>query len=148
MNQHLAHIALVVKDYEEAINFYTRKLDFTLVEDTPLTPEKRWVRVRPSGGGCELLLAKAANERQLATVGNQTGGRVFLFLYTDDFHRDFKNYTEREEFVSFDHLLPRRTELLLSLKISMEISGTSSSIEDPKSKKLNSLPGWLLGALS
>jgi catechol 2,3-dioxygenase-like lactoylglutathione lyase family enzyme len=95
MNQTLAHIALVVKNYDDAIEFYTRKLDFTLVEDTPLTPEKRWVRVRPSGGGCELLLAKASNERQLASVGNQSGGRVFLFLYTDDFQRDYKNYRER-----------------------------------------------------
>jgi catechol 2,3-dioxygenase-like lactoylglutathione lyase family enzyme len=94
MNQRLAHIAIVVKDYDEAIDFYTKKLDFTLVEDTPLTPEKRWVRVRPSGGGCELLLAKAANEKQLASIGNQTGGRVFLFLHTDDFQRDYERYVD------------------------------------------------------
>jgi catechol 2,3-dioxygenase-like lactoylglutathione lyase family enzyme len=87
----LAHVAIVVRDYDEAINFYTRALGFTLVEDSPREPGKRWVVVAPSsGGGASLLLAKAANDAQLSRVGNQTGGRVFLFLHTDDFHRDHR----------------------------------------------------------
>ena len=92
MKQQLAHIALVVDDYDEAIAFYTRKLHFTLVEDTRLSETKRWVLVAPPGtDGCRLLLAKAANDEQKSRVGNQTGGRVFLFLHTDDFARDYQN---------------------------------------------------------
>lgn len=96
MKQHIAHIALVVKDYDEAIDFYTQKLNFRLLEDTQLTPEKRWVRVAPPGAEeCCLLLARAANEKQEQSIGNQTGGRVFLFLYTDDFWRDYHQMVER-----------------------------------------------------
>jgi catechol 2,3-dioxygenase-like lactoylglutathione lyase family enzyme len=96
MRQKIAHIALVVKDYDEAIKFYTEKLDFQLIEDTKLSEEKRWVLVAPTGAKeCCLLLAKAANERQAASIGNQTGGRVFLFLYTDDFWRDYNKMLER-----------------------------------------------------
>jgi catechol 2,3-dioxygenase-like lactoylglutathione lyase family enzyme len=95
MKQHLAQIALVVKDYDEAIDFYTNKLGFQLIEDTVLSDTKRWVKVAPSGSlGCCLLLAKAVNEQQYASIGNQTGGRVFLFLHTDDFWRDYKSYQE------------------------------------------------------
>jgi catechol 2,3-dioxygenase-like lactoylglutathione lyase family enzyme len=90
MKQRLAYIALVVNDYDEAIKFYTEKLNFTLVEDTALNDAKRWVLVCPPGSdGCCLLLAKAANVEQKSRVGNQTGGRVFLFLHTDDFWRDY-----------------------------------------------------------
>jgi catechol 2,3-dioxygenase-like lactoylglutathione lyase family enzyme len=89
--QTLAHIAIVVDDYDKAIRFYTEKLKFKLVEDTKLSETKRWVLVSPSGGGCNLLLAKAASEEQHTRVGNQTGGRVFLFLYTDDFNSDYQN---------------------------------------------------------
>lgn len=97
MKQRLAHIAIVVKDYDEAINFYTEKLHFDLIEDTPLSETKRWVLVKPKGAdGCCLLLAKAANEEQESRVGNQTGGRVFLFLHTDDFARDFQNLLENQ----------------------------------------------------
>lgn len=93
MQQHIAQIAIVVNDYNEAINFYTKKLHFTLLEDTVLSENKRWVIVAPAGStGCKLLLAKAANEKQLSRVGNQTGGRVFLFLYTDNFWRDYNDY--------------------------------------------------------
>jgi len=91
MKQNLANISLVVDDYDEAIQFYTQKLHFTLVEDTVLSETKRWVIVKPPGSSCGLLLAKAANEEQKSRVGNQTGGRVFLFLHTDDFERDYKN---------------------------------------------------------
>ena len=90
MKQQIAHIAIVVKDYDQAIRFYTTKLNFTLVEDTVLSETKRWVLVRPPGSeGCGLLLAKAANKEQEGRIGNQTGGRVFLFLHTDDFWRDY-----------------------------------------------------------
>jgi len=97
MHQRIAHIALVVDDYDDAIEFYTRKLDFQLLEDTKLSDEKRWVMIAPKGAKeCCLLLAKAANERQTAFVGNQTGGRVFLFLFTDDFWRDYEKLKNRE----------------------------------------------------
>lgn len=96
MNQRLAQIALVVRDYDEAIRFYVDKLRFTLIEDTQLSETKRWVIVAPRGEkGCRLLLAKAANEEQATRIGNQTGGRVFLFLYTDDFQRDFQNLKDQ-----------------------------------------------------
>lgn len=96
MHQRIAHIALVVHDYDEAIQFYTEKLDFKLIEDTPLSPDKRWVMIAPPGAReCCLLLAKAANEKQQSSVGNQTGGRVFLFLFTDDFWRDYEKMTQR-----------------------------------------------------
>jgi uncharacterized glyoxalase superfamily protein PhnB len=95
MQQYLAGISLVVNDYDEAIEFYTRKLCFTLLEDTRMSETKRWVVVAPPGStGCTLLLAKAANDAQKAAVGNQTGGRVFLFLHTDNFDRDYNQMQE------------------------------------------------------
>lgn len=100
MPQHIAHIALVVGDYDEAIAFYTGILGFDLVEDTVLSETKRWVLVGPPGAAeCKLLLAKAAGAEQRSRVGNQTGGRVFLFLHTDDFWRDYRRY--RDAGVSF-----------------------------------------------
>ncbi len=96
MQQQIAQIAIVVNDYDEAIRFYTQQLNFTLVEDTKLSEQKRWVLVAPPGSnGCKLLLAKAANELQQSRVGNQTGGRVFLFLHTDDFWRDYNDYSNK-----------------------------------------------------
>jgi uncharacterized glyoxalase superfamily protein PhnB len=90
MNQRLVQIALVVNDYDEAIEFYTQQLDFDLIEDTKLSETKRWVVISPKGqNSCALLLAKAAKEEQRTRVGNQTGGRVFLFLHTDNFQRDY-----------------------------------------------------------
>jgi len=87
----IAQIALVVKDYDEAIAFYTKKLWFELIEDTVLSETKRWVIVGPKGGDvCNLLLAKAASDEQRSRIGNQTGGRVFLFMHTDDFERDYQ----------------------------------------------------------
>ena len=95
MQQYLAGISLVVNDYDEAIEFYTRKLSFTLLEDTRMSESKRWVVIAPPGStGCTLLLAKAANDAQKAAVGNQTGGRVFLFLHTDNFDRDYNQMQE------------------------------------------------------
>ena len=87
----------MVRDYDEAIEFYTKKLDFRLVEDTRIDENKRWVLVAPPGAQeCSLLLAKAADEKQLESMGNQTGGRVFLFLFTDDFWRDYRKMRERK----------------------------------------------------
>lgn len=92
MKQNLTHIAIVVDDYDKAIEFYTEKLHFTLIEDTVISETKRWVLVRPKGASeCSLLLAKGANEEQKSRIGNQTGGRVFLFLHTDNFRRDYQN---------------------------------------------------------
>ena len=91
MKQQIVHIALVVDDYDEAIKFYTEKLNFTLLEDTVLSETKRWVLVAPQGSNeCALLLAKGVGDEQRSRIGNQTGGRVFLFLKTDDFWRDHK----------------------------------------------------------
>ena len=96
MKQDLINITLLVKDYDEAIRFYTQKLNFNLIEDTRLTASKRWVRIQPPGsGGCCLLLAKAVNEEQMSRIGNQTGGRVFLFVHTDNFKRDFNNLSKK-----------------------------------------------------
>ena len=97
MKQSIAHLALVVRDYDEAIDFYTKKLHFTLIEDT-YQPEqdKRWVVVSPpSSTGASLLLAKASKPEQEAFIGNQTGGRVFLFLNTDDFWRDYNDMVSK-----------------------------------------------------
>jgi catechol 2,3-dioxygenase-like lactoylglutathione lyase family enzyme len=97
MKQKIAQVAIVVEDYDDAIRFYTEKLHFTLVEDTRLSESKRWVKVAPKGAtDCCLLLAKAANEEQKSRIGNQTGGRVFLFLHTDDFQRDYKNLLDQQ----------------------------------------------------
>ena len=103
MSQSIATVSLVVRDYDEALAYYTGALGFRLVEDRPQPtasqPDKRWVLVAPPGadttGACQLLLAKAKNAAELAAVGNQTGGRVFLFLQTDDFHRDHRAFRER-----------------------------------------------------
>ena len=96
MKQSIAHIALVVEDYNDAIEFYTGKLGFTLLEDTAQSETKRWVLVAPRNSeGCQLLLAKAVGDEQTSRIGNQTGGRVFLFLRTNDFRRDYENYLSK-----------------------------------------------------
>jgi catechol 2,3-dioxygenase-like lactoylglutathione lyase family enzyme len=95
MKQQLGQLTLLVRDYDEAIQYYTAILGFELLEDTKMSESKRWVRVSPPGSSCHLLLAKAASETQISQIGLQAGGRVFLFLYTDDFWRDYRNYTSR-----------------------------------------------------
>ena len=95
MKQSIAHIALVIADYDEAIKFYTEKLGFELIEDTPQSKTKRWVLVAPKDSQCQLLLAKAVGDEQQSRIGNQTGGRVFLFLRTDDFQRDYNDYLSK-----------------------------------------------------
>jgi catechol 2,3-dioxygenase-like lactoylglutathione lyase family enzyme len=94
MERSIAHVSLLVREYDEAVAFFTRCLGFELLEDADLGGGKRWVVVSP-GGGTALLLARAVIPEQLARVGDQAGGRVFLFLHTDDFDRDFKLLTER-----------------------------------------------------
>ena len=106
MNQSFAHVTLLVKDYDEAIAFYIKKLNFILIEDTQLSTSKRWVRVRPPGhSDCSLLFAKAKNDAQKARIGNQTGGRVMLFLHTDNFDRDY------------DHLMKQNIDIIKVAKI-------------------------------
>jgi len=92
MTRHIPQVALLVRDYDEAIRFFTQALCFVVLEDTPLAGGKRWVRVAPSGAaGMALLLAKAATPEQERAIGNQSGGRVFMFLRTDDFHADYEH---------------------------------------------------------
>lgn len=96
MRQDIVLFAVTVLDYDQAIAFYTAKLGFELIEDTDLGNAKRWVRVRPPGStGTGILLARAVNDQQKASVGNQTGGRVFIFVETDDFSRDHRALLER-----------------------------------------------------
>lgn len=93
MYQRLAYFSILVRDYDEAIHFYTKKLGFHLIEDTQLSDEKRWVILVPPGAKeTGILLAKAVNQNQLNCIGKQAGGRVWLFLFTDDFWRDFNLY--------------------------------------------------------
>jgi len=92
----IAQTALLVREYEEAKQFYCGKLGFQVVEDTPLPSGKRWVRLEaPGGGGSEILLSRAVDEKQRASVGNQTGGRVLFFMHTDDFDADYKLFSEQ-----------------------------------------------------
>jgi catechol 2,3-dioxygenase-like lactoylglutathione lyase family enzyme len=95
--QTLSHVALVVRDYDEALAFFTRTLNFVLIEDTRLSEDKRWVLIAPPGSqGTALLLARAATSEQESRIGNQSGGRVFLFLHTDDFWRDYREMIARK----------------------------------------------------
>jgi catechol 2,3-dioxygenase-like lactoylglutathione lyase family enzyme len=96
VSRFLGHITLLVNDYDEAITHYTETLDFYLVEDTKISENKRWVLITPDKNSqCSLLLAKAANQIQMEKIGNQTGGRVFLFLYTDNFYQDYEKFLQK-----------------------------------------------------
>jgi catechol 2,3-dioxygenase-like lactoylglutathione lyase family enzyme len=130
MQQQLAHVALVVRDYDEALAFYTRQLGFRVVADTPLGGGKRWVLVAPPGeaGGSALLLAQADGPEQLARVGNQTGGRVFLFLTTDDFYRDYHAMQARG--VDF-HETPRE-EVYATVAVFEDLYGNLWDLLQPK----------------
>lgn len=119
MSQRLACVALLVRDCDEAIRWYTEKLGFGLVEDTPLAGGKRWVRMAPRGGGTSFLLAQAKNEREQQAGGNQAGGRVFLFLHTDDFARDHRRLTDRG--VSFEE--PPRAEAYGTVAVFRDLYG-------------------------
>lgn len=131
MKQHIAHIALVVKDYDEAIEFYTKKLNFVLVEDTVMTEAKRWVVVSPPGSTeTNLLLAKAANDEQSSRIGNQTGGRVFLFLYTDDFQRDYNQMIVR----GINFVRPPKEEPYGTVAVFEDLYGNQWDLLEPKNK--------------
>ena len=128
MTQKIAHIALVVKEYDEAIDFYTKKLNFKLIEDTQLSEEKRWVLVAPPGANeCSLLLAKAATPNQEAAIGNQTGGRVFLFLFTDDFWRDYHKMVERK----IDFVRPPKKETYGMVAVFQDLYGNQWDLLEP-----------------
>src|SRR5882757_118416 len=102
MKQTLGHVALVVREYDEALAFFTGTLNFKVIEDTRLNEDKRWVLIAPPGSpGTSLLLARAATPEQVSRIGNQTGGRVFLFLHTDNFWRDYR------EMIAFFLTFPR-----------------------------------------
>jgi len=129
MKQKIAHVALLIKDYDEAIAFYTQKLCFTVLEDTQLDANKRWVVISPPGEeGSNLLLAKATNERELASVGNQSGGRVFLFLFTDDFWRDFKQMEAK--LVNF--VRPPKEEVYGTVAVFKDLYGNQWDLIQPK----------------
>ncbi len=131
MQQRIAQMALVVKDYDEAIAFYRDKLKFSLVEDTSLSETKRWVVMAPPGdSNTYLLLAKAANEEQLSRVGNQTGGRVFLFLYTDDFNGDYAYYLS----VGIKFVRPPSKEVYGTVAVFEDIYGNLWDLIEPDLK--------------
>ena len=129
MQQYLAGISLVVNDYDEAIDFYTRKLSFTLLEDTRMSDTKRWVVIAPPGStGCTLLLAKAGNDAQKAAVGNQTGGRVFLFLHTDNFDRDYNQMQE----AGIEFIESPRQEAYGKVVVFVDLYGNLWDLIEPK----------------
>lgn len=131
MKQHIAHIALVVDDYDEAIAFYTQKIGFELIEDTKLSEEKRWVLVKPKGASeTAILLAKAANTEQESRIGNQTGGRVFMFLYTDNFWRDYHLMLEKG--VKF--VREPKEEVYATVAVFADLYGNQWDLLEPKSK--------------
>lgn len=124
----IAHVAFLVREYDEAIEFFTEKLTFTLVEDTVMGPNKRWVLVAPPGApGASLLLARAATEEQSRLVGNQGGGRVFLFLHTDDFRRDYEGMRARG--VTF--LEKPRTETYGAVAVFQDLYGNKWDLLGP-----------------
>jgi catechol 2,3-dioxygenase-like lactoylglutathione lyase family enzyme len=129
--QQLAHVTLVVREYDEAIHFYTRQLGFQLVADTPLGDGKRWVLVAPPGsvGGSALLLAQADGPEQLRYVGNQTGGRVFLFLTTDDFWREYHRLVAQG--VQFQET--PREEVYATVAVFADLYGNLWDLLQPKS---------------
>lgn len=108
MTQHLLHVTLVVREYDEAIAFFTQKLGFEVVEDTPVPEQKkRWVVIAPKGGGASLVLGRASSPEQEAAIGNQSGGRVFLFLHTQSFWAEFRTMQAKGiEFVRLPQLFP------------------------------------------
>lgn len=131
MKQYIAQFALVVKDYDEAINFYTQKLNFELIEDTKQSEEKRWVVVKPKGATeTAILLAKAANQEQESRIGNQTGGRVFIFLYTDDFWRDYNQMQEK----GIRFIRQPKEEVYGTVAVFEDLYGNLWDLLEPKNK--------------
>lgn len=129
MRQHIATVALVVADYDEALGFYRDRLGFEVLADTPLDGGKRWVVVGPQGGrGARLLLARADGEEQRRAVGNQTGGRVGFFLETDDFERDFSAFSAR----GVQFLEAPRQEPYGSVAVFADLYGNKWDLIEPK----------------
>ena len=130
MTQRIAHVAILVREYDEAIRFYTETLGFVLLEDTDLGGGKRWVRVAPPGlTGAGLLMARAATQEQASRIGNQAGGRVFLFLHTDDFQRDYDRLRSRGvEFVRGPTEEPYGT-----VAVFLDLYGNKIDLIQPKS---------------
>src|SRR6266508_3511777 len=135
MAQTLALVTVVVRDYEEAIAYYTRTLGFRLLEDTPLSEEKRWVRVAPADSkGAGVLLARAATPVQAARVGDQTGGRVFLFLETDDCRRDYRDMRGRggiSSSVRSSSALSRRSQMLSFISATTRMASSIAAAREP-----------------
>jgi catechol 2,3-dioxygenase-like lactoylglutathione lyase family enzyme len=140
MTQSLGALTVVVQEYDEAIAFYVGTLGFSLIEDTRLDATKRWVRVRPHGqagaSGTSILLALAATPEQLARVGDQTGGRVFLFLETDDFWEDYERWRARG--VRF--LEPPREEPYGTVVVFQDLYGNRWDLMQPKTRAPDELP--------
>jgi catechol 2,3-dioxygenase-like lactoylglutathione lyase family enzyme len=129
MKQQIALVAILVKDYDEAIHFYTKILQFELVEDTILSSTKRWVVVKPKGSsGSGLLLAKAYTAEQSGRVGNQTGGRVFLFLHTDNFERDYNHLLSHDIKI----IRPRHEENYGTVAVFEDLYGNWWDLIEPK----------------
>ncbi len=142
MRQHLSAIALVVRDYDEAIDYYTKVVGFELIEDTDMSaghngyPGKRWVRVRPRGTTetC-FLLAKAVTPEQIASMGNQAGGRVFLFLNTDDFWRDYHAMTAK----GVTWLRPPSVQEYGTVAVFVDLYGNKWDLIGPNSDETNAI---------
>ncbi len=127
MGQQIVQLAIVVSDYDEAIDFYTRVMGFELIEDTKRSETKRWVRVAPSGGGFSVLLAQAVTPEQHASIGNQTGGRVFLFLHTDD----FDTYYERLQSHGVEFIDQPRSEEYGKVVVFFDLYGNKWDLIEP-----------------
>jgi lactoylglutathione lyase len=129
MNQMIAHVTYLVREYDEAIAFFADKLCFDILEDTPQGDGKRWVLVRPRGHtGASLLLAKAVTPEQINAIGNQTGGRVFLFLHTDDFWFDYNEMKSR----GVEFLEEPRTETYGTVVVFKDLYGNKWDLLQPK----------------
>lgn len=140
MYQRIAHISLLVNDYDEAIDFYTNKLDFQIIEDTRLSIEKRWVLIAPKGAKeCSILLAKAADKQQLECVGNQVGGRVGFFLFTDNFWGDYNRMREME----INFLRPPTSHDYGIVAVFADLYGNRWDLVEPNDKN----KGWIVGTV-
>jgi catechol 2,3-dioxygenase-like lactoylglutathione lyase family enzyme len=128
MTHQIAQLLLLIRDYDKAIDFYTRVLGFDLLEDTQRSETKRWVRIAPSGGGCSILLAKSVNPEQDACVGNQTGGRVFAFLHTGN----FDEYYERLSSFGVEFAGSPRDEDFGKVVVFMDLYGNKWDLIEPK----------------
>ena len=133
MSLKLKHIAIVVQDYDEALLYYTQKLNFVIIEDTKLSEEKRWVVVSPSNSSdCSFLLAKAVNEEQKNSIGDQTGGRVFLFLNTNNFEKDYQNLIASNVKI----IRKPKNEIYGRVAVFQDLYGNLWDLIEPKTNKL------------